>query len=278
MNVSVFTQTEPQLYPAYKTSNTEKTTEPLDEISGRGPILIDQYQEVIKDYISRMNLSHLSPYRKEICECIQQRQQFQNVVYGNRDKDVEKFPVSIFTGLVPSLTLILDQDVFTLTSSTPGLEITGDISTDGQILIYDINRGLLPNGLYESLKKLNLTWYDGGLICEVIDRRRSIEKYRRVHLKVKQSDLGQMPFELEQEFLLNRYPLLCLSPNLQVTNVARTIASDAARWTDPSEQEDASRIAEYVYPDKYIDPVCPTPIESTEEARSKIIKFLTGNK
>ncbi|EAY08090.1 hypothetical protein TVAG_497130 [Trichomonas vaginalis G3] len=276
--VSLETQTEPQLLPQYKSSFSKVTTEPMDEISGKGPVLIDQYQEVIKDYVSKLDMSHLSAYRREICECIQLRQQFQNKVYGNTDADVEKLPVSIFSGLTPSLTITFDQDVFSIVSASGGLEITGDISSEGQYLIYDINRGVLPKTLYEAVKKLGLTWYDGGLICEVVDRRRNIEKFRRVHLKVDQSSLEPMSIEREQELLLCRYPLLCLTPDLQVTNFARTIAADAARWTAPEEQEDAARIAEYVYPDKYIEAAKPQPIESTEETRAKILKYLSGSK
>ena len=131
---------------------------------------------------------------------------------------------------------------------------------------------------FEDLKKLNLTWYDGGLICEIVDKRRQREKISHVHLKVKSSDIGPLTYEREQDFLLNRYPLLCLDPDLHVTDVARTIKADAERWIQPitHEVKEQGEDMEDTTPQPQKEPITTLlpPQESTEELRDKLVKYL----
>ena len=276
---SLASQTDPQNYPP-EDEALYQIPENGPKLSGKGPILIGQYQKCIKNFIKDIDFTRLSPYRSEICECVLHRSQFQEKISQDFDDEIEKLPPSLFSGFNVSLILTIDSTAFLLVSTNPGLEITGDLHTEGWKMIQDISAGYLPSGIFEDLKKLNLTWYDGGLICEIVDKRRKKEKISRVHLRVKANDIGLLTFEREQDYLLNRYPLLCLDPDLHVTDVARTIKADAERWINPLsyqpkeinendevEKEEKKRVQQTV-------PLILPPKESTEESREKLVKFL----
>ena len=247
-------------------------------LSGKGPVLIHQYQKCIKNYLKQVDFAQLSPYRSEICECVNHRAQFQDKISQETDDDIERMVPSIFSGFNVGLVLTIDYSAFILASTSPGLELTGDLNSEGLKMIQDISAGFLPSGIFEDLKKLNLTWYDGGLICEIVDKRRQREKISHVHLKVKSSDIGPLTYEREQDFLLNRYPLLCLDPDLHVTDVARTIKADAERWIQPitHEVKEQGEDMEDTTPQPQKEPITTLlpPQESTEELRDKLVKYL----
>ena len=270
-------QTDKELLPPYDDYFTQETEDSGLKLTGKGPVLINQYQKCVKEFLKETDFTRLSHYRGEICECISHRTQFQEKI-SEADDDVEKLPVSIFSGFTAGLILTIETANFYIASNPPGIEISGEMATEGAKLLFDISAGFLPEGIYENIKKLGLQWYDGGIICEIIDKRRGFEKIRRAHLKVKQSELGQMPLERERDYLLARYPLLCLEPDPHVTDVARTIAMDANRWEGTSFISDESKIIEYMYTDKYISPMVVPKQEPTEESREKILQFLTEQK
>jgi hypothetical protein len=270
---TVALQTNKELFPPHEDYFTEETEDSGLKLTGKGPVLISQYQKFVKNFLKETDFTRLSQYRGEICECISHRAQFQEKI-TEADDDIEKLPASIFSGFTPGLILTIDAITFTLVSNPPGIEITGEMTTEGARLLLDVSAGFLPAGLYQEIKKLNVQWYDGGVICAIIDKRRNIEKIRRAHLKVKQSELGQMDIDREREYLLARYPLLCLEPDLHVTDVARAIAADANRWEDTSLIKDQSMMVEYMYTDKYINPMTVPKQESTEKSREKILEFL----
>ena len=278
-------QTNPENYPPEDESFVSQTSENFPEISAKGPNLIGQYQKCIKNYIKQTDFARLSPYRSEIFECVLHRAQFQEKIAKESDDDVEKLPPSLFSGFNASLILTIDATAFLLVSTTPGIEITGDLHSEGWKMIQDISAGYLPSGLFEDMRKLSLTWYDGGVICEIVDKRRRKEKVSRVHLRVKASDIGMLTFEREQDYLLNRYPLLCLDPDLHVTDVARTIKADAERWIDPlayepKDSQEDNEVEEQKQEEFSQEslPVLLPPKESTEESREKLIKFLLQSK
>jgi hypothetical protein len=215
--------------------------ESLDQ--ARGGDLVRLYHRAVNDYIQTVNLSNLSELRSEICERIQRRINFQMSTYGTCSIGIDEPPPNLYSSFSVSLYLVIYHDGrFTFSSSTPGIAMSGFIDDDeGRSLLFYISHGILRPGLLSQLLDLKLTWYDGKLICEVIDNRRTLGRAVRTQLRVAEEDVVRFGVEVEQQFLLAQYPLLCLDPTPQVANLARAAVADRRRW-EPSDVEGESKM------------------------------------
>ena len=182
-------------------------------------------------YIKNTSKTSISDFRNEVYEKTQRHFAFQISSYGRISLGFDELPNNDFSNMTPSLFLMIYNDHFTFSSAVPGFNIIGNINDDeGIMLLNCISRGfLVPNSL-KILKELNLTWYDGYLICEIVDNRRVIPKTLRTNLKPTSNDIASCGFENEQAFLLAQYPLLCLEPDTKVAELSRTIVNDKNRW------------------------------------------------
>ncbi|OHT04558.1 hypothetical protein TRFO_27947 [Tritrichomonas foetus] len=207
-----------------------------------GGALVEKFHETVLDYIENVNINELSALRGEICERIQKRAKFQRNTYGYVSKCFDEQPPNLYSAFSVSLYLLLYPDHFVFSTSQKGFEITGSIDDElGRSILSYISRGLLKPGLLAALKNKNLSWYDGCLICEVIDCRRSIPTSVRTQLRVSPLDINQAGFESEQPFILVQNPLVCLDPSPAVANVARVAMSDRLRW-EPGDSTKESKV------------------------------------
>jgi hypothetical protein len=103
----------------------------------------------------------------------------------------------------------------------------------GRSLLFCVSRGILRPGLLPQLLDLKLTWYDGSLICEVTDARRTLGRTIRTQLRVAHEDVVAFGIDVEQQVLLAQHPLLCQGPTPQVGNLARVALNDRQRWDPP---------------------------------------------
>lgn len=207
-----------------------------------GGALVDKYHEAVLDYIENVNINELSVLRGEMCERIQKLIKFQRCTFGNVSKCFDEQPQNLYSSLNVSLYLVIDNDHFSFYSAQKGYEVTGSIDDEVGISILSyISRGLLKPGLLQKLKNKNLYWYDGCLICEIIDYRRSVPRSVRTQLKVSQYDIQSYGIECEQQFILAQNPLICLDPSPAVANVARAAMNNRLRW-EPSDTTEESKL------------------------------------
>lgn len=207
-----------------------------------GGTLVEKYHETVSDYIENVNINELSALRSEICERIQKRIKFQRCTFGNISKCFDEQPQNLYSVLNVSLYLVLYSDHFTFSTAQKGYEVTGSIDDEVGISILSyVSRGLLKPGLLQKLKNKNLSWYDGCLICEIIDCRRNTPKSVRTQLRVSQYDIQSYGIESEQQFILAQNPLICLDPSPAVANIARTAMSDRLRW-EPYDTMEESKL------------------------------------
>jgi hypothetical protein len=189
------------------------------------------------------NVSDLSELRGEICERIQRRINFQLSTYGTCSIGLDEAPPNLYSSFSVALYLVIYRDGrFSFSSVTPGIGVAGMIDEEeGRSLLFYISHGMLRPGLLPQLLDLKLTWYDGRLICEVIDYRRALGRSVRTQLRVAEEDIVAFGVEAEQQVLLAQYPLLCLEPTPQVANLARAAIADRRRW-EPSDIEGESKM------------------------------------
>jgi hypothetical protein len=122
------------------------------------------------------------------------------------------------------------------------MSISGFIDEDeGTSLLFYVAHGMLRPDLLPQLLELKLTWYDGRLICEVVDQRRALGRAVRTQLRVAEEDLVAFGVDAERQVLLAEYPLLCLEPTPQVANLARAAMADRQRW-EPSQMQSRSKL------------------------------------
>jgi hypothetical protein len=200
--------------------------------SARGGDLLEEFHEKVNSYIQNVIPSDLSELRSEICQRIQRRSQFQLSSFGAVSKDFDEAPLNLYSSLTVGLYLIVFEDgQFQFSSAVPGFSSSGHIDDEeGRSLLFYIGHGMLQTGLLPKLMDIGLTWYDGCLICEVVDQRRRLGRAVRTQLRVAQEDLTSFGLEAEQQVLLQQYPLLCVDPDPQVGRLSRLAFADRQRW------------------------------------------------
>lgn len=251
---NAWTQTPKELEPypeAHVFSGSTDMPPPLD---GSGSTLLDQYHENIKNYLNHRSPAYLSDYRSEIFLKIRQQATFQSKLFGTSSPNYDRLPSNCFSNFTVSLYLIIFSDHFTFASSAPGIEMTGDLNEEANNILSYISQGLLPPDMFDTLRKMNLVWYDGGLICEVTDQRKPYSHPIRVHVEINPVDMMKCGFEVEQEYLNARYPLICLEPNLQVAQVARIAQKDRLRFKKTEVPQTPSAFMQHEYPALFIEP------------------------
>jgi hypothetical protein len=209
----------------------------------RGGELVRLYHRAVADHVQAAHVSDLSELRGEICERMQHRRNYQVSAYGRASIGLDDPPPNLFSSFSVALYLVIYEDGrFAFSSATPGVALGGLIDDDeGRALLFYIAHGVLRPGLLPALLDLKLAWYDGALICEVVDRRRRLGRAVRTHLRVAEEDLVPFGADAEQQVLLAQYPLLCLEPTPQVANDARVAGADRRRW-EPSDIDGESKL------------------------------------
>ena len=224
------------------------------DLNGSNATLLDQYYSNVIYHIEHIHPSQLSPVRNELCKKIKHKLIFQSKVFGKSSTNFDNLPENLFSTFTVGLYLILKDKTFTFYSSNPGFEITDSYEETGNYILEFISRGILPPRMLDDVRKLNLVWYDGGLICEIDDQRKKNAKVYRTLLKVNQSDIASLGLEIESEYLLARYPLLSFSPDIQVSKVARVAERDLLRWKQESTAESSKQYVQEHYPSIFLTP------------------------
>jgi len=193
------------------------------------------YYDSVKEFSQNCDYSTLSSYRSELMQSIAHRIQFQEKVFGRTEEGLGPFPETLFSGFIVSLVFSIFDDSFSFCSVNPGFSITGPLVVMYKEYYEPLTSGFLPIGLFPSLIKLDLTWYDGGLICEIVDHRRKLIKATRIMLRINPSEQLDCSPEQEQDYLLSRYPLLCLDPEEEVSVLSRCAYSDKQNFIRPTD-------------------------------------------
>lgn len=261
-----YTQTPKYFYDEERALHIEEKP----RLDAKGATLLHQYHHAVDHYIQNVNTQELSELRAEIVERLKKRAIYQQTSYGSSKVGFDEAPPNLFNTFTVSLYLIIDHDQFIFSSAVPGFQYTGSLNDDeGLEILYYISQGLIVPGILKQLKQLHLTWYDGCLICEILDNRRKFPKTVRTQLRVHPNDVASFGFEAEQQFLLIQTPHLCLDPNPQVANVARIAMQDRQRW-EPSHEK---RESTYIHvsrdrPEIFIrreTPSCMKPVTQEQE-------------
>lgn len=216
------TQTNTETISGFDISSDFRDSVEPNELNLKGTALVEQYKDVLLGYFSSVDDACLSEYKREVFNRIREQMAFQERVFGKSNRQFNVLPANAFAELTVSLYLTIFDDSYTLTARSPGLDITGDLENDLMNLMYCIDRCFLPPNMFKQLKTLNLVWYDGGLVCEISDRRLASPHSRRVYLQIHPEDM--VGCDVEQEYLFAKFPLLCLEPNSQVGKLARVAA------------------------------------------------------
>lgn len=205
--------------------------------------LVQRYNRAVMDFIQTANTSDMTELRSEICERMQRRATFQMTNFGRITYGLDEPPPNLFSGFTVSLYLVIFADGrFTFSTAVPGISLGGHIDGDeGTQVLAHVSRGYLQPGLLKQLLELNLTWYDGCLLCEVTDYRRRLSRTVWTMLRVAQEDIVEAGIDTEQHVLLAKYPLLCLDADPEVGRMARTALSDRMRW-EPATGERETKI------------------------------------
>ena len=249
------------------------------ELVGSGRVLSDRYRDVLGSFLDQCDPGTLTEYRQEIFNRMRQEKSFQDRVFGRSTPRYDTLPRNSFSSFTASLHLLILPSHFVLSSSPPGLELTGDLEGDLSHLLGYFEDGLLPPKLLEQLRKLNLVWYDGGLVCEVSDQRRETAQQFRMYLRANQTDIAACGFEAEREFLLVQHPLLCLDTSPQVGRVAMVASRDRTKWaTTPHAENTPAQFLQMKYPALFIEERAPMQprerrpdTESDEQLRQKLM-------
>lgn len=231
-----------------------------------GANLLREYHKTVREYMRTANTSDMTELRSEICGRIQRRDTFQENVYGDLSVGLDEPPPNLFSSLIPSLLLsIYGNGQFALTTPDSTILQTGHIDeADGQDILSNISKGILRPGLLKHLLDMNLTWYDGCLICEITDHRRKLNRRVRTHLRVAQEDIIDADIETQQQIVTAQYPLLCLDPDKQVGNLARVAFADRKRW-EPSSVERESKM-------RFVARKCPSLFIKPAQVRHEVTR------
>ena len=248
------------------------------ELNGSNATLLDQYYNNVIYHIEHIDPSQLSPVRNEICKKIKHKLIFQTKVFGKSSTNFDISPENIYSTFTVGLYLILKDKTFTFYTSNPGFEITDSYEETGNYILSFISRGILPPRMLDDVRKLNLVWYDGGLICEIDDQRKKNSKVYRTLLKVNQSDIASLGLETESEYLLARYPLLSFSPDIQISRISRVAERDSLRWNQEDVSESSKQYVQEHYPSIFLTPKKEKkeeiPPEDPKEATKMILDQL----
>ena len=225
---------------------------PLDSHSNE--ILLDQFYENVNYYLINMQKYQISELRNEVYDMTKNRSLFQAKVFGKSSTNFDIIPQSAFSSLVVSLHLILKEDSFIFFTSCPGLEIQENYDDKGRFLLDFISKGFLPPNAFEDLKKVNLKWYDGGLICQIEDQRRQNMNVIRILLRLNNADITKFGAENESSYLLARYPYLSFDNDLQISRISRIAANDHLRWKENKNRiETPKEFVQLNYPSLFIE-------------------------
>lgn len=251
------------------------------QLIGSGATLLENYYKNINFHIENVPPSQLSALRLEVCKKIRHRTLFQTKVFGKSSTNFDILPENTFESFTVSLYLIIKEktfSLFTLTSNN-NLEITDSFDDHGCLVLDYISRGYLPPMMLDDVRKLNLVWYDGGLICEINDQRTKNSKISRTLLRVSQSDIAALGTDSESEYLLARYPLLSFDADIQISKVARAAKRDSFRWKGDFAPETPKKFVEEHYPSIFLKPKEEKkeelPPEDPEEATKLLLSQLT---
>jgi hypothetical protein len=249
------------------------------ELIGSGATLLRNYFENIHYHIENIPSSQMSPIRVEVCKKIRHRTIFQTKVFGKTSMNFDILPENTFSTFTVSLYLILKDKTFSLFTSNRCLEINDTIKGHGSYILDYISCGYLPPMMLDDVRKLNLMWYDGGLLCEIEDQRTKNCKISRTLLRISQSDIAELGPESESEFLLARYPLISFDADVQISRVARAASGDALRWKEESVPVTPKRFVEENYPSIFLKPKEEEkeekPPEDPEEATNLLLSQLS---
>ena len=244
------------------------------ELNGSNATLLEQYYANINFYIENISSTQLSAVRSEMCKKIRHRSIFQTKVFGKASTNFDILPENTFSSFTVSLYLILREKTFTLYTSNPGIEITDSYEESGSYILGFISRGILPPKMLDDVRKLNLVWYDGGLICEIDDQRKKNSKNYRTLLRINQNDIASLGLESESEYLLARYPLLCFDSDIQVAKVARAAERDSLRWKPQDVPETPKQYVEEHYPSLFLEPKKQKKEEQQQEDQKEATQLI----
>ena len=250
------------------------------ELVGSGSVLSQRYRDVLGCFLDQCDPRSFTEYREEVFNRVRQEKSFQDRVFGHSTPRYDTLPRSTFSSFTVSLHLAILPSHFVLSSSPPGFELTGDLDDDLARLIAFFDDGLLPPKVLDQLRKLNLVWYDGGLVCEVSDQRREAAQQFRMYLRVNPCDIAACGVETEREYLLVQHPLLCLDTSPQVGRVAMVAARDRSKWATPAHAEKTpAQFLQTQYPALFIEERTPMQprerkhdVEADEQLREKLLK------
>ena len=263
----------------YDCFNGQYVTNNPPELNGSNATLLDQYYANINYHIENVPSTQMSAVRNDLCKRVKRKTIFQTKVFGKTSYNFDVLPENAYSSFTVSLYLILNENTFTFYPSNPGFEITDSFEESGSYILGFISNGLLPPSMLDDIRKLNLVWYDGGLICEVNDRRKKNERIFRTLLRVSQSDIAKLGTDVESEYLLARYPLLCFDADIQISKVARVAERDRLRWMKDEAPETAKNYVQEHYPSIFLEPKkekeVPEKKETPEEATKLILDQLS---
>ena len=229
---AIFVVSEPALDASCQTappSSLSPNSMGPPPLVGSGSALLRQYRENLSYFLDMADQTAVSDFRSEVLNCVREHKIFQERLFGRSSPPLGQLPPNAFHEFTVSLHLSLFHDRFVMSSTIPGFEISGG-AHEIEPLLAALSTGFLPAHTLDALRKVNLVWYDGGLICEVNDNRVSPPAFIRVHLLANPQDIANVGFDAEQEFLFARFPLLCLDPTPQVARMAQVAAVENCRW------------------------------------------------
>lgn len=250
------------------------------ELVGSGSVLSQRYRDVLGCFLDNCEPQSFTEFRAEVFNRVRQEKSFQDCVFGHSTPRYDTLPRNSFSSFTVSLNLVILPSNFVLSSSPAGFELSGDLDDDLAQLLAFFDDGVLPPRLLDPLRKLNLVWYDGGLVCEVSDQRRESVQQFRVYLRVNPYDIAACGVDTEREYLLVQYPLLCLDTSPQVGRVAMVAARDRSKWAAPVYAEETpAQFLQTQYPALFIEeraPIQPRERkqggESDEQLRQKLMQ------
>lgn len=263
----------------YRAEEILQTSEDPPHLDGTDATLLDQYYQNVNYYIKNLSRASLSTFKNEICNKVRHRSLFQAKVFGKSSTNFDVLPESTFSTFTISLHLVLRPKSFSFFTSNPGIEINDTFSDEGSYLLNFISQGYLPPRLFEEIRKLNLVWYDGGLICEIDDQRRTNCNTIRTLLRVHPTDIAKLGYESEREYLLARYPLISFDNDIQISRVARAASRDRHRWQKEDSIETPKQFVQNHYPQAFLPQKKEDkeePPEDREEAQKALLEAIKG--
>ena len=185
---AIFVVSEPALDASCQTappSSLSPNSMGPPPLVGSGSALLRQYRENLSYFLDMADQTAVSDFRSEVLNCVREHKIFQERLFGRSSPPLGQLPPNAFHEFTVSLHLSLFHDRFVMSSTIPGFEISGG-AHEIEPLLAALSTGFLPAHTLDALRKVNLVWYDGGLICEVNDNRVSPPAFIRVHLLANQ--------------------------------------------------------------------------------------------